>query len=847
MRAKNSLQRCLFVAVDVFVILFCLAGAAYCQYLFWIDLNGTMTRLTDTPVGIITFKNRVAQRRFWDRVLWERLKNSSPVYNGDLIRTEEMSDATITFTNGAVIDLNETSLIQISTANGEFRVDFSGGNISVNTAGAGKAAPGLIVSSGNNRLDLNSGSVLSVNASSGEPLNMTVLEGNAVLSTAGGATQEIEAGNALSVTGDGRTETKPQVVMRSPLPNARLLNPHTTPLAVTFSWNTVNFTSDESLVLEVAEDRGFTRTIHSFTGAGAATTAANLPEGTFWWRAYARNASPSDGASGKFTVFYAPAPAAMLPEEGAVFRYRKALPEVRFRWAASAAASEYILEAADNPALDNPALATQVEGSSLVYSGLPAGRWYWRVRAIPGANDAGTVNPSETLSFVIEQTSTLEPPVLLFPLTGDLINAGPDRKDTYFSWKNVAEAASYTLRISVKADLSDSVITQRLRENYYVYPAGETVLGGGLYYWGVYQTDAEGNTSGLSPVRSFTITSSASEGEMLFPPDNYVLADSLVQDTRFTWKSYGPVRFQVSDAPKFSNLIVNQEVPEENFQLRSSLPAGTYYWRIGPDMTPKRFTVVPPLAAPVLEEPDNRAGDGPFTLRWHMVSGADYYRVSLYRSADRQRPVYENAHAENVSESITMDSYEGSYYWTVQAFADETQLSSRRGGRVAAGEFTVHKPPVQPSPPPPIPQPAEPIQPAPPPPQAAEPVQPPSPKEGRLSQNLTAPTGLRPGRRLNIDFQYLQKSRSLTLNWNSVEGADAYVFTLFLETTAGRQQVLQSNPLPKPAYKIEDLANISRGTFVWQVEAVTLENDVIKDRGPVAESGFIVTAVLPKR
>ena len=129
---------------DVSFIVLCAAGFLLCIFFFWRDLNASLYRLGEQPVGTITFRYNAAQRRFIDRVIWDRLRNDSPVFNGDIIRTAALSEATITFAFGDIIDLSANTLIQIFVDDGRSRIDFSGGGISVNTY----ATAGMVIYSG---------------------------------------------------------------------------------------------------------------------------------------------------------------------------------------------------------------------------------------------------------------------------------------------------------------------------------------------------------------------------------------------------------------------------------------------------------------------------------------------------------------------------------------------------------------------------------------------------------------------------------------------------------------------------------------------------------------------------
>jgi hypothetical protein len=127
-------------------------------------------------------------------------------------------------------------------------------------------------------------------------------------------------------------------------------------------------------------------------------------------------------------------------------------------------------------------------------------------------------------------------------------------------------------------------------------------------------------------------------------------------------------------------------------------------------------------------------------------------------------------------------------------------------------------------------------------PAAAAPVElspPPPPVRPSL---LPAPSGREPGNGYRIDPETLRESRSIVFNWNPVEGADAYVFTIFHEIGfRGRQSVLSFEG-PETSYTLEDLSRLDLGRFVWQVEAVNRGRD---RRGRAGENLFTVDIPQP--
>ena len=118
-------------AIDIIVILFCLAGAAYSFNLFRLDLFQTINSRNLEPVGTVTAKNNNVQRRLGERVLWGRLSKDSPVYVGDLIRVAENSGVRLDIADNT-IELNENTLIRILLSpDGEIMLDLNMGSVSV--------------------------------------------------------------------------------------------------------------------------------------------------------------------------------------------------------------------------------------------------------------------------------------------------------------------------------------------------------------------------------------------------------------------------------------------------------------------------------------------------------------------------------------------------------------------------------------------------------------------------------------------------------------------------------------------------------------------------------------------
>ncbi|GBU29538.1 hypothetical protein R84B8_03110 [Treponema sp. R8-4-B8] len=128
------------------------------------------------------------------------------------------------------------------------------------------------------------------------------------------------------------------------------------------------------------------------------------------------------------------------------------------------------------------------------------------------------------------------------------------------------------------------------------------------------------------------------------------------------------------------------------------------------------------------------------------------------------------------------------------------------------------------------------------------PEQKPEPVKAAKTANQPAPVflpevkNLLPAAEKKIQFEDLRKTRRIDFSWSPVNGANAYIFTLYHKGDNGRRRrVIQTEPLKKTNWTLDNFALLDRGTFIWQVEAVTINrNGKIEQRGNVTENTFII-------
>ncbi|MCL1818324.1 MAG: hypothetical protein FWG35_05280, partial [Spirochaetaceae bacterium] len=624
-KKKNTKSRAA-KAADTAVVILCLAGAAAFLYLFYLDLYQSLSR-SGEPVGIVTVKYGTVQRRFERRVLWDHLQQESFVYGGDFIRTSGLSEAGVNLGGETLTEVGENTIIQITA---EGTIPFL--NIVKGSARTNATTTGMVVSVGGSRLVLDGSSRVNI-SSDDAGVSFQVDEGTAVLSS-GGESLTAQAGEAFSLAAGSATAIPARFSVLSPSRSARALVSQKDAASFEFRWTPA--TAD--VRVEASADKAFGSVAATAEGSGG-RLGIELPAGRWFWRAYEPSAPEAAPLEGTLNLVYAPPPRLLAPRDDEALLSRSGSSEVNFRWSPGADAAEgasyYLLEAADNPALANPVSRARVSGTSAALR-LSAGRWYWRVTPVYNGY-SGSPALSEISSFTLAE-GLIAAPVLTAPEEGAHINTAAGSRQSFFSWRRTEETPRYTILISQNADMSAPRISRQLTENYYTYDPSENSLAAGRYYWAV--TAGTGANAVLSEVRSFTAEPNLSVVTALFPPDGYTVAEALVPELRFGWKSSrrGPVRFQLSRSESFSDFVVDREVSGEGFRCESLAPA-VYYWRVASaeDRTPARRIAVgsqlpPPEIAGIGQNGvlSLKRGDGPTAFTWNAVEGANYYLFHLY-------------------------------------------------------------------------------------------------------------------------------------------------------------------------------------------------------------------------
>ena len=332
------------------------------------------------------------------------------------------------------------------------------------------------------------------------------------------------------------------------------------------------------------------------------------------------------------------------------------------------------------------------------------------------------------------------------------------------------------------------------------------------------------------------------------------------------------------------------------------LDTGLWHWRLSQGsavLGEGRLTVAdgagPRLTSPAMNSVFRYANELPvLRFQWTAVEEASSYILEISERSD-----FINPRIQRQTDAVSFSSSEfdqGTWYWRVRAVfpsvyegrSSFSQTASFRIERVAEeraaqeliasdqvslGEWLVMEAPPSPEPPTPAaqqppPPPAPAVQATPPRPTQAAPAparptpaparqptpppapvrqtpaaQPPRPASASL---LPAPQNIQPVNGFRFGFAELQSHRSIEFSWSRVEGADAYIFTLYQQAQGGRRQILRTQPVSSLTYTLNDLRTLDSGAFIWQVEAVRTDSGgVVEQNGSVAESAFIMDFPAP--
>ncbi|MBN1647228.1 MAG: hypothetical protein JW874_04275 [Spirochaetales bacterium] len=686
-------------AVTVPVIL--LSGLLF--YLFWQDINSIAARTDENPLGTIEFKKRSATRRSYTGLNWERLQNYSPVFGGDTIRTAGFSEASIFFDDAASLDLFENTMIKLDFEDAGQDLEFLGGRAFLS---GGKNRSILV---GNKTITFSEDARVSL-LRSGDDISVCVSGGTASIPDGRGADETIRSAQELrmnAVSGEYTIYSYPAELLL-PEQDVRLVSVQDGSPHISFGWKVLAADTISGPVrLEIANHSDFL-IAESFPAAGNAEDIEREP-GVWYWRLADDNGAISPVR--RFSLASDHLPEQILPVDNAEYRFRKSPPSIRFSWSEMNSASAYIFEVADGQDFRDPVIRLRTSLAALTIDTLNEGNWFWRVTPVIAAEYTGPVSNPQARRIGLVKRPEMQAPRLNFPVDGNFYELQEiNDRGIPFSWTPDQEATGYQIAVAGNSAMDDPLVLLAADSPYCFLNRGNAPVlrNEGTYYWSVRWQDTDGSLSPWSPARRIQGIDGKYAVRLSYPPDGYTIADSLVTNTRFAWKSNVPGRtvFQVALDPDFRNVIYQEDVNAETMLGKNWKP-GEWSWRIRTfnadgtvflETPPSRFTIVEPFNGPALISPPPgterpfifRKGD-PQTVSWEKTEGADYYSVKILAEG-QEKPVFEKSLIAEEKIRLSFDSFpNGVYKACIQGFSVENKMSTRIIGLIRESTFILDK------------------------------------------------------------------------------------------------------------------------------------------------------------
>ena len=457
--------------------------------------------------------------------------------------------------------------------------------------------------------------------------------------------------------------------------------------AVTLIWAALASDSSgvDSYVVEVSKNSAFTSTISADTVDGAVTSQllSGLYNDTYFWRVRAIDAAGNAGANSAARGFLFDTTAGQValssPADGT-----QTNAAVTAIWAAltgdSSGIDSYVVEVSKSAGFGAILSTDTVDGSvtSQLLGGLYNDTYFWRVRAIDAAGNAGANSASR--GFLLDTaagTVTVSSPADGSQQTSAIVA---------LAWATLADSAgidSYIVEVSKNPSFTSTVFADTVDGG--VTTDTFTAATEDSHYWRVRAIDNAGNAGANSAVRGFLVDSGVGQVSLSSPADGSQKTTSAVA---LSWAaltdSAGIDSYvvEISRTSAFTSIVqtdtADGALTTDTFTAAEN---DTYFWRVraidnlgsaGSNSAVRGFVVDTKAAQVTASSPadGSQKSTASVALTWAATAdsvGIDSYVVEVSKSAAFTSTVV----VDTVDGSVTSDTpaglYNDTYYWRVRA------------------------------------------------------------------------------------------------------------------------------------------------------------------------------------
>lgn len=340
-------------------------------------------------VGNVIYRNRVAQKRYSNSIIWQDVQQKELVQNYDSIRTDESAEAIILLNSGTRIELDPLSMIVLNIEDENADIVLERGSLYIEPAAGDRVSVKK-----KNRSIFNFDSVLRI---FGDETERIVLysEGKVSLRNLDGDNKDVPAeGEVLTLQPKAITEIGKEVldlgeslITIAPEDNSRYFVGKKETIDILFRWENTN---RDSILFQLAIDPFFTNIYRSLESKNE-ELELSLPEGNYYWRI---KSGSGISIPKRIRIKERSRLAIFSPSHREILSiYENDLTV--FQWNELESLDSYRLEIADNQNFD-PIIKESLSNRNSLSLRLETGKYFVRVVGL------GNVKGSETTSQVLE-------------------------------------------------------------------------------------------------------------------------------------------------------------------------------------------------------------------------------------------------------------------------------------------------------------------------------------------------------------------------------------------------------------------------------------------------------------
>jgi hypothetical protein len=384
---------------DYFVFFVCICVLAVSSYYLYLDFNSKPGIRGGEKQGYITFKYKVAQRKFPSRMIWEDVEQMLPIYNHDSIRTDSLSEAIVTLDNGVKIELDPDSMFVLNIQDKIVNVMLEKGSVLLSTTKALSNPNEFFLNYKNTKLSFQENNGQFKVLENQDSLEIVSSKGGTVIANGTSKETIFEKQKAKFEFATGKLD---KVDLGNfdmqPAHNTRYFTDENVK-EVLFEWKSK---SGDEIQIDICQDRLFQEKVLSFKSKEN-RLAKEFTEGIYYWKLKSADGDVSE--TRKFRIIKNPPLKLIAPSENLQIKTKTGERLVNFIWSKRELALSYHFEISNDPSFKNLLVARNVFKTKISVP-LGLGKYYWRIRSvdsIPGANSKTGI-----YTFTIEKEETLE-------------------------------------------------------------------------------------------------------------------------------------------------------------------------------------------------------------------------------------------------------------------------------------------------------------------------------------------------------------------------------------------------------------------------------------------------------